>query len=40
LAAFTGNSGAVKRRILRALSSGAADMLEDRIEGAADSRFF
>jgi tRNA 2-thiocytidine biosynthesis protein TtcA len=30
LAAFTGNSGAVKRRILRALSSGAADMLEDR----------
>jgi tRNA 2-thiocytidine biosynthesis protein TtcA len=28
LAEFTGNSGAVKRRILRALSSGAADMLE------------
>ncbi|MDR0624311.1 MAG: tRNA 2-thiocytidine biosynthesis TtcA family protein [Treponema sp.] len=30
LAEFTGNSGAVKRRILRALSSGAADLLEDR----------
>jgi tRNA 2-thiocytidine biosynthesis protein TtcA len=29
LAAFTGNSGAVKRRILRALSSGAEDLLED-----------
>jgi tRNA 2-thiocytidine biosynthesis protein TtcA len=29
LAAFTGNSGAVKRRILKALSAGAADMLED-----------
>jgi tRNA 2-thiocytidine biosynthesis protein TtcA len=26
---FTGNSGAVKRRILRALSSGAEDLLED-----------
>jgi tRNA 2-thiocytidine biosynthesis protein TtcA len=30
LEGFTGNSGAVKRRILRALSSGAVDMLEDR----------
>jgi tRNA 2-thiocytidine biosynthesis protein TtcA len=29
LAEFTGNSGAVKRRILRALSSGAEDLLED-----------
>jgi tRNA 2-thiocytidine biosynthesis protein TtcA len=36
LADFTGNSGAVKRRILRALSSGATDMLEDRAEEAAD----
>jgi tRNA 2-thiocytidine biosynthesis protein TtcA len=30
LAAFTGNSGAVKRRILKALSSGAVNLLEDR----------
>jgi tRNA 2-thiocytidine biosynthesis protein TtcA len=30
LADFTGNSGAVKRRILKALSSGAGNMLEDR----------
>jgi tRNA 2-thiocytidine biosynthesis protein TtcA len=29
LAEFTGNSGAVKRRILKALSSGAGDLLED-----------
>jgi tRNA 2-thiocytidine biosynthesis protein TtcA len=35
LADFTGNSGAVKRRILRALSSGSADMLEDRAENDA-----
>ncbi|MDR3146045.1 MAG: hypothetical protein LBU21_07190, partial [Treponema sp.] len=28
IAGFTGNSGAVKRRILRALSSGAEDLLE------------
>jgi tRNA 2-thiocytidine biosynthesis protein TtcA len=30
LAALTGNSGAVKRRILKALSSGAVNLLEDR----------
>jgi tRNA 2-thiocytidine biosynthesis protein TtcA len=30
LAAFTDNSGAVKRRILKALSSGSEDLLEDR----------
>jgi tRNA 2-thiocytidine biosynthesis protein TtcA len=30
IARFTGNSGAVKRRILRALSSGARDLLEER----------
>jgi len=35
IAAFTGNSGAVKRRILAALSSGREDLLVDR-EGEGD----
>jgi tRNA 2-thiocytidine biosynthesis protein TtcA len=36
LAAFTSNSGAVKRRILRALSSGPTDLLEDRPGGTVE----
>jgi tRNA 2-thiocytidine biosynthesis protein TtcA len=35
IARFTGDSGAVKRRILRALSSGREDLLEEKNEGAA-----
>jgi tRNA 2-thiocytidine biosynthesis protein TtcA len=35
IAQFTGNSGAVKRRILRALSSGAEDLLEEKNSGTS-----
>ena len=38
IAAFTGNSGAVKRRILSSLSSGAEDLLLDCEEGTESQR--
>ena len=37
IAAFTGNSGAVKRRILAALSSGAEDLLDGKLYGEAEN---
>jgi tRNA 2-thiocytidine biosynthesis protein TtcA len=37
IAEFTGNSGAVKRRILKALSSGSGNLLVDSCNSVADS---
>jgi tRNA 2-thiocytidine biosynthesis protein TtcA len=39
IAGFTGNSGAVKRRILKALSAGAEDLLTETPNLAGNSRF-
>ena len=37
--AFTGSSGAVKRRILAALAGGPQDLLVDRLEGEGDETY-